>query len=132
MPDLPYRVAFFFTSLELLHANPAMQGEEKADDVSLSLLISQLLGSGRTPRVSSFYKRPWKWSMILTASQVNDFSISLEFLCGIPFAILRGDVEQRFKRFRTIYVVWRGCLSRHGIYNYFYVQFESQVFCLFL
>lgn len=37
--------------------------------------------------------------MILPASQVNDFSISLEFLCGIPFTVLCGDVEQRFKRF---------------------------------
>lgn len=100
--------------------------------VSWCLPIGQWLSAGCSPRASSFYKRPQKWSMILPASQVNDFSISLEFLCGIPCAALCGDVEQRFKRFQTIYVVWRGCLSRHSIYNNFYVQFESQVFCLFL
>lgn len=63
-PDLPSRVVhflfffFFLISHELLSAHPAVQGRKKADDFPLSLLISQLLGLGRTPRVSSFYIHP--------------------------------------------------------------------------
>jgi hypothetical protein len=51
------------------------------------VLISQLLGSGRT---YMFLVSILETSQILTASQVNDFSISLWFLCGIPFAVPRG------------------------------------------
>lgn len=46
----------FCISHELLNATPTR--EEKADDFSSSLLISQFLHPGRAPRVSSFYIRP--------------------------------------------------------------------------
>lgn len=79
--------------------------EKKADDFPLSLLISQLLGSGRLHvfLVSVYIHRNGAWSLRHLKWMI--FQLACSSFVIFPLRSYVGDVEQRFKRFWTIYVV---------------------------
>lgn len=117
------RIIFFSISDELLNANSAVQGRKNQIIFLWSLLISQLPSSWRMPLVSSSVYFHRTGARYLPYLKWMIFQLACSSLAVFPLQSYLGDVEQRFKRFWTIYDVWRGYLSRNNICNNFYVPF---------